>query len=390
MDVYINDMAMFMPNAPVSNDEIESVLGRVDNVPSRTKRIVLKTNGIKRRFYAIDRETGELTHSNARLAAEAVKALNPYLGFETAQIQCLCCGTTSPDLLFPGHALMVQGELELPSCDTITTAGICICGVTALKYAFMNVAMGMSENAVAVGSELSSSYMRSKFLGSHCTLEEDPDKRCALPFDADFLRWMLSDGAGAAFLSARPNPDRLSLKIDWIDHVSYAGEFDTCMYAGGVKNGDGSVVGWRQLDGIEADDLKHAIAVKQDVRLLDRYAVETMKRALAASIEKHRLEADQFDWYLPHYSSAYFRDRSYRGMQEIGFEIPYDRWFTNLETMGNTGSASIFIILAELLHSGNIKAGDKLLCFIPESGRFSHCHMQLTAVDAAQSQGVGT
>ena len=124
--------------------------------------------------------------------------------------------------------------------------------------------------------------------------------------------------------------------------------------------------------------------MKQDVRLLDQYAVETMKRALAASIEKHRLAADQFDWYLPHYSSAYFRERSYQGMQEIGFEIPYDRWFTNLATMGNTGSASIFIILAELLHSGNIKAGDKLLCFIPESGRFSHCHMQLTAVDAAE------
>ncbi len=384
MDVFINDMAMFMPNAPVSNDDIERVLGRIDNVPSRTKRIVLKTNGIKRRFYAIDRETGELTHSNAQLAAEAVKALNPYLGFKPAQIQCLCCGTTSPDLLFPGHALMVQGELKLPTCDTITTAGICISGMAALKYAFMNIAMGMSDNAVAVGSELSSSYMRSKFFGPECSLEEDLDKRCALPFDADFLRWMLSDGAGAAFLSARPNAHRISLKIDWIDHVSYAGELDTCMYAGGVKNGDGSVVGWRQLDGIKADDLKHAIAVKQDVRLLDQYAVETMKRALAASIEKHRLAADQFDWYLPHYSSAYFRERSYQGMQEIGFEIPYDRWFTNLATMGNTGSASIFIILAELLHSGNIKAGDKLLCFIPESGRFSHCHMQLTAVDAAE------
>jgi len=69
-------------------------------------------------------------------------------------------------------------------------------------------------------------------------------------------------------------------------------------------------------------------------------------------------------------------------MREIGFEITYDRWFTNLSTMGNTGSASIFIILAEMMHSGKLNAGDKLLCFIPESGRFSHCYMQLTAVGA--------
>jgi 3-oxoacyl-[acyl-carrier-protein] synthase-3 len=383
MDVFINDMAMFMPNTPVENDDIERVLGRIGNVPSRTRRIVLKTNGIKRRFYAIDPETGNLTHSNAQLAAEAVKALKPHNGFTPSQIECLCCGTTSPDLLFPGHALMVQGELALPACDTITTAGICLSGMAALKYAYMNVAMGMSDNAVAVGSELSSSYMRSKFFATDGILEQSSEQCCPLPFDADFLRWMLSDGAGAAYLSARPNPDRISLKIDWIDHVSYAGELDTCMYAGGVKNGDGSVVGWRQLDSIKAGDLKHAIAVKQDVRLLDQYVVETMKRALSASIEKHHLKAEAFDWYLPHYSSDYFRERSYRGMQDVGFEIPFECWFTNLATMGNTGSASIFIILAELLHSGRIKPGDKLLCFIPESGRFSHCHMQMTAVDAS-------
>ena len=58
MDVYINDMAIFMPNEPVFNDDIEQVLGKVDNLPSKARRIVLKTNGIKRRFYAIDRETG--------------------------------------------------------------------------------------------------------------------------------------------------------------------------------------------------------------------------------------------------------------------------------------------------------------------------------------------
>ena len=78
-------------------------------------------------------------------------------------IECLCCGTTSPDLLFPGHALMVEGELGLPPCEVITTAGICLSGMIAFKYAFMNIATGMSRNAVAVGSELSSSFMRSVF-----------------------------------------------------------------------------------------------------------------------------------------------------------------------------------------------------------------------------------
>ena len=67
-------------------------------------------------------------------------------------------------------------------------------------------------------------------------------------------------------------------------------------------------------------------------------------------------------------------------MQHIGFKIDYDRWFTNLPTMGNTGSAAIYIILAELMQANRLKKGQRLLCFIPESGRFAHCFMHLTVV----------
>jgi 3-oxoacyl-[acyl-carrier-protein] synthase III len=385
MPVYINDMATCMPNAPVSNDDIERVLGRVDDIASRSRRLVLKTNGIKSRYYALNRQTGELTHTNAQLAAEAVRQLKPYADFSMEHIQCLCCGTASPDLLFPGHALMVQGELGLPACEAVTAAGICISGMIAFKYAYMNIAMGMSENAVAVGSELSSSFLRSSFFTSPNHNGGNPAKRTGLPFDTDFLRWMLSDGAGAAFLSGRPNPDRISLRVDWIDQVAYAGEMDTCMYAGGCKQPDGRIAGWRCTGCLDPDELRQNMAVKQNVRLLDQQIIATMKKALSASIARHGLEAREIHWFLPHYSSDYFREKVYRGLQEIDFEIDYARWFTNIETMGNTGSASIYIILAELMHSGRVLEGDTLLCFIPESGRFSHCFMHLTAVEAAGS-----
>jgi 3-oxoacyl-[acyl-carrier-protein] synthase-3 len=380
MPVYINDMAIFMPNAPVSNEDIEKVLGKVDDLASRSRRVVLKTNGIKSRFYALDPQTGALTHTNAQLSAEAVRKLKPYADFRPEQIQCLSCGTGSPDLLFPGHALMVQGELGLPPCETVSAAGICISGMIAFKYAFMNIAMGMSDNAVAVGSEVSSSFMRSKFFASPNGNGGNPVKRAALPFDTDFLRWMLSDGAGAAFLSHRPSLDRISLRVDWIDHVSYAGELEVCMYGGGNKDQNGRVAGWRQADHFVPEQFMHAMAVKQDVRLLDQQIVVTMKRALSDSIAKHGLQAHRIDWFLPHYSSHYFREKVFQGLREIDFEIGYERWFTNIETMGNTGSASIYIMLCELMHSGRIQTGDTLLCFIPESGRFSHCFMQLTAV----------
>lgn len=380
MSVYINDMSMFLPNTPVGNEDIEDVLGKIDGFPSRAKRIVLKNNGITRRYYAICRETGVLTHTNAQLAAAAVRRLRPYETFQPDHIECLCCGTTSPDLLFPGHALMVQGELGLPPVEAITTSGICASGMIALKYAVMNIATGMSQNAVAVGSELSSSFMRSAFFSSAPGSDSDISNRPMLAFDTDFLRWMLSDGAGAAFLSSRPVSGRLNYRVDWIDYLAYAGELDTCMYGGGVKNEDGSITGWRQMDRVRAAGQKQLMAVKQDIRRLDHHIVDTMKRTLAASMVKHGLSASDIDWFLPHYSSVYFKDKFYQAMQDIHFEVPHERWFTNLTTTGNTGAAAIFIIMAELMHSGKLKEKDRLLCFIPESGRFSHCFMHLTVV----------
>lgn len=380
MNVFINDLASFLPNDPVDNAHIEDVLGKVNALPSKAKAITLRSNRIKQRYYAIDPATGAFTHNNAQLTAEAVRNLSPYKGFAPAEIECLCCGTTSPDLLFPGHALMVAGELELPPCDAVTTAGICIAGMTAFKYACMNVAAGLSKNAVATGSELASSFLRANYFAVNADPEADLEKKPILAFDADFLRWMLSDGAGAAFIGAEKNPHGISLRVDWIENVSFAGELDTCMYAGGWQDDDGRVSGWRAASSVTEAVRRNLLAVRQDVRLLGREIVKTMTRTLEHAAAKHGLKPEDVDWYLPHYSSHYFRDKFYAGMQAADFEIPYEKWFTNLYTIGNVGAASIYLIMEELFKSGKLTPGQRLLCFIPESGRFSHCFMHLTVV----------
>ncbi|MDP2644727.1 MAG: beta-ketoacyl-ACP synthase III [Desulfobacterales bacterium] len=381
MDVFINDIAAFLPNEPVTNEQIEDVLGKINDIPSRTKKIMLRNNKIETRYYAIDRASGRLTHTNAQLTAEAVRRLKPYENFSLADIECMSCGTTSPDLLLPGHALMVLGELGLTECEAVTTSGICICSMTALKFAFMNVATGGTQNAVATGSDLASSYFRAAFFTPGAMPDVDLEEKPMRAFDAEFLRWMLSDGAGAVYLSNQKTPGRISLRIDWIENISYAGELQTCMYAGGIKRPDGSMIGWRETESIDPGAESYKFLIKQDIKLLDREIVRTAKhRALARVIQKHNLRPEEVDWYLPHYSSGYFRDKFYHGMKDINFEIPYEKWFTNLTTKGNTGSASMFIIMEELFHSGRLKKGQKLLCFIPESGRFSHCYMMLTVV----------
>ncbi|MGL1930629.1 MAG: beta-ketoacyl-ACP synthase III [Desulfotalea sp.] len=380
-EVFITDMAAFLPNEPVDNDSIEDVLGKINDIPSRTKKRILKSNKIVQRYYAIDPSSGKFTHTNAQLVAEAVRKLSPYENFSLADIDCLSCGTTGPDLSMPGHALAVAGELKLRPCDAVSTAGICIAGVTALKYAYMNVAIGSAKNAVATGSELASSYMRANFFELGVDPDDDLEAQPLLAFHADFLRWMLSDGAGAAYLSDKKNEKGLSLRIDWIENLTYAGEFDTCMYAGGIKQADGSVKGWREAANTTEVARENYMAVKQDVALLkDNLMTTAVDRALMTVVNKYSLTPDDYAWYVPHYSSAFFREQFHDRMEQVGFHIPYEKWFTNLANTGNMGSASIYVILAELFKSGKLKKDEKILCFIPESGRFSHCYMQLTVV----------
>lgn len=382
MPVYITDIASFLPNAPVNNAQMEELLGRVNQLPSRTRRIILRNNRIETRHYAIDPVTGDSTHTNAELTAEAVRRLKPNAHFSPEQIECLCCGTSSPDQIMPGHAPMVHGELGGAPLETVSTAGICLAGITALKYAWMNIASGQSKNAVATGSELASSFMTASqkkeiTAESAAALEEDP----SLSFEEDFLRWMLSDGAGAAYLSSDlPTEDNLALRIDWIEHLSFANELEPCMYAGADKLKDGSLRGWRQYEKSEA--VRQGIFnVKQDVKLLNAEIIKTAAdRILPRVIEKHGLSAEKVDWFLPHYSSNYFRQPLMERLAQVGLDIPEEKWFTNLATKGNTGSASIYIMMEELFKSGRLKKGETLLCFIPESGRFSISYMHLTVV----------
>ena len=380
MSAYICDTGTSLPNRPILNDEMEDVLGKVSGLPSKVRKIILRNNGIRQRYYALDPSTGEITHTNADLTAEAVRVLRSGAGDSLPEIACLCCGTSSPDQFFPGHASMVHGLLGGRPMEVASMAGVCVSGVAALKYAWMSVAGGHARNAVATGSEVSSTFLRSSYFGRPETGSEgDPETTPALAFSAEFLRWMLSDGAGAVLLAPEPVPGRLSLRVDWIDIISYAHEHEACMFAGAVKQASGLLKGWREFPTLRAAVEADAFAVQQDVRLLnDAIAGATVGQGLAEVAQRRQILPGEFDWFLPHYSSAYFREKAGDEMARIGFGIPYEKWFTNLETVGNIGSASIYVMLDGLFRSGRLVKGQRILCFVPESGRFSVGYIGLT------------
>lgn len=373
--VYITQASKYLPNDPVSNDEMEDILGMVGEQRSKARSITLRSNQIKTRYYAI--KDGKVTHTNADLAANAINQLFRD-NFKLEDLELLACGTTGPDQLLPSHASMVHG-LVGGNYEIITTSGACLTSTQAFKYAYMAILCGDKTNAIVTGSERASAFLKSNNFREEAENIKLIQNNPYVAFEKDFLRWMLSDGAGALLLQNAPIPDKICLKVEWIDILSYANNMDTCMYIGGVKDEAGKFTSW--LDLPQNDWIRNSVfSIKQDIKLLGEHVVQLAAEFLKRTVEKRALELNQINWFLPHISSHFFYQKLYEEMKNQNVEISLDKWFTNLGWVGNVGSASPFLMLEELFNSQKFERGQKILMMIPESARFSYSYVLLTVV----------
>jgi 3-oxoacyl-[acyl-carrier-protein] synthase-3 len=377
-NVYIKAVAKFLPNEGVSNDQMETMLGFVNGNPSRAKSIVLRNNKIKNRHYALDKN-GNPTHNNAELTTGAIQNLLRKAGISKNDFDLLSCGTSSPDQLIPSHSVMVHGCLKNKPIEVSSSNGICTSGMNALKYGFMAIATGNSKSAVCTGSERVSTWLKSDKFNNESEKLEELEQNPVIAFEKDFLRWMLSDGAGAMLLGNEPNKDSVSLKINWIKGVSYASELETCMFAGAEKDANGNLVSWSETKP-ENWLNKSIFAIKQDIKLLDEHIIAKGAESIQKILSENNTKPEEIDYFLPHISSYYFHDRLNENFITAGINIPLKKWFVNLEKFGNIGAASIYLQLEELFYSGNLKKGEKILLSVPESGRFTYVYGLLEVV----------
>ena len=375
--VFITKVSKFLPNNPVSNDEMEEYLGLIKGLKSKSKALILRNNGIKCRYYALDKK-GVSTHSNADLTAEAIKRLED-TNFRIKDIQLLTCGSASPDLLMPSLASMVHGKLDAGAIDVMSASGSCNSSIWGLNYAWMSLLTGKYSNAVCTGSEKQSSAMRSQNFEEESKHLEKLGKNPYIAFEKEFLRWMLSDGAAAVLLENKPNKDGLSLRINWIEIKSFANILETCMYAGGIKNEDNEITPWRDI-GPEQLINNSVFTLKQDSRLLEKNITDIGSGYLKDLINRGLLKSSEIDYFLPHISSEFFRSKIKDSLLKDDIVIDESRWFTNLDKIGNIGAASGFMMLEGLLYSGRLRKGDRLLLMVPESARFSYSFAHFTVV----------
>lgn len=364
MECYLTKTSAYLPGPIIGNDEIENHLGCLPG-ESEVKRRVLAMNGIVGRHYAQDTQLNS-THNVYELACGAVRQC--LAESDAADVTFLTAGTTYSPLSAPGlasiaHGRISRGDDSFPPIlrhpvEISSHAGVCCSSAAALVGAIRAVACGDHAAAIAVGAEHASEVLKATKIRPIDDRHQHASVRESQWFMAVFLRFMLSDGAGAMLVRNQPAKDQISLKVNWTHSISFAHEAPLCM----------------QLDNQNA-------LLTQDLAVLSKYLFPLAAKAVASALGKHSDSLSQYRVLLPHLSSFFFRRKMERMIMRLSDdpENPTAYW-TNLAERGNTGAASIYVMLDEFLKTDHLEHGDRVLLFIPESGQFHFVMVSLTVV----------
>lgn len=208
--VRIAGTGSFLPGRPVPNDKVEAVLGRLDDAPPKVKSFVgnlgqkmLDRGGVETRHFAVDPETGDMTHMFSSLAEQACRRALEMAELEPQQVELLIISCPSYDQSTPPTSALLQERLGVQSCAEMEVHSNCSGVGKSMQIAYDAIRCGRYQTALIAYSQLSSIYLRSCYFN-----QSKMDKTHAA------LRWILADGAGAVALTASENGDFTHQVID--------------------------------------------------------------------------------------------------------------------------------------------------------------------------------
>jgi 3-oxoacyl-[acyl-carrier-protein] synthase-3 len=173
----------------------------------------------------------------------------------------------------------------------------------------------------------------------------------------------------------------LRLKLKWVHQRAFSGDYPVCMQLGLTEDrarGHLDFGSWAEAEAAGA------LSLRQDIRLLP-HLFDIGIHEYAGLVRDGWVDPKRVDHFLCHYSSEKFIPVVEDLMAKADLSIPRERWWSNLAWRGNTGAASILVMLAEFLHTKTLKPGEQIFCYVPESGRFMAAYMllEVEAADAA-------
>ena len=290
----------YLPERVLTNADLEKMVETTDEwIKSRT--------GIERRHIAADDEyTSHLAHKAALAALESA-------GVTPNDIDFVVVGTTTPDLIFPNVACLVQDKLGIKSCPAFSVEAACSGFIYALVVADQFIRTGGARRALVIGAETMSRI-----------IDWTDRETCVL----------FGDGAGAVVLEAAETPGVM------YSTLGADGRYRDLLYAS-------SGVSLRQREGA---------ALRMKGNEVFKVAVKTLENLVDDVVEKNNLETGQIDWLIPHQANIRIISATAKRL-----DLPMERVILTVREHGNTSAASVPMALDTAIRDGRIKRGDLLL-----------------------------
>jgi 3-oxoacyl-[acyl-carrier-protein] synthase-3 len=290
----------YLPERILTNADLEKMVETTDEwIRSRT--------GIEHRHIAADDEaTSDLAYKAGAAALESA-------GLTPSDIDLVLVGTTTPDLIFPNVACLVQDKLKINSCPAFSLEAACSGFLYALVVADQFIKLGQAKRALVIGAETMSRI-----------IDWTDRETCVL----------FGDGAGAVILEGSESPGIL------YSTLGANGRYRDLLYAS-------SGVSLRQREGA---------ALRMKGNEVFKVAVKTLENLVDDVMEKNGLEKGQIDWLIPHQANIRIISATAKRL-----ELPMERVILTVREHGNTSAASVPMALDTAIRDGRAKRGDLLL-----------------------------
>lgn len=294
----------YLPERVLTNADLEKMVDTSDEwIRSRT--------GIERRHIAAEGETTcDLSEKAARRAMEAA-------GVTADEIDFICVGTTTPDLIFPNMGCLLQERLDIHGCPAFALEAACTGFMYALSVTDKFIRSGAAKCALVVGAETLSSIVDWNDRGT-----------CVL----------FADGAGAVVVKASEEPGIMST------HVHADGKYmDLLLVRAGISK--------------DFDKLKRNEAfVEMKGNEVFKVAVRTLGRIAEETLEANNIQKEDIDWLVPHQANLRIIQAAAKKL-----DMPMEKVIVTVQDHGNTSAASVPLALDVGIRDGRIKPGDLIL-----------------------------
>ena len=294
----------YLPERVLTNAELERMVETSD-------QWIVERTGIRERHIAADDETScSMGMEAARRALQAAK-------LEPSDIDLIIVATTTPDLVFPATACLLQERLGIHGCAAFDVQAVCTGFVYALAIADKFITTGAARRALVVGSETLSRIIDWNDRGT-----------CVL----------FGDGAGAVVVGAADEPGVIST------HLHADGQYKNllCVPAG-IGKGYEDVINGRAYIHMEGSEVF-------------KVAVTTLGRIVDETLEANHMQKADIDWLVPHQANVRIISAT---AKKLG--LPMERVVLTVDRHGNTSAASIPLAFDEAVRDGRIRRGDTIL-----------------------------